>query len=179
MNIICNKISSVIWLYLVNYFRIYLIFKSITDRNGIFTHWAHLAQFSQILQLHCPSAKLHHPRQNTSLCTCLAMQFDSDNCLNFFLLFSTLLGFWRVPYMNRDKISRKLRNLPYRSVPYKDLYCRTKPAYCPHSFVFHFQGSKTVKQNWAMKHNWVGWNKIERTGFYDIFLLFEVLKIKI
>ena len=46
--------------------------------------------------------------------------------------------------------------------------------YCPHSILFHFQGSKTVKQNWEMKQNWVGWNKIEKSGFYGLFLLFKV-----
>ena len=51
--------------------------------------------------------------------------------------------------------------------------------YCPHSFLFHLRGSKTVKQNWEMKQNWVGWNKIEKSGFYGLILLFKVSRIKI
>ena len=30
--------------------------------------------------------------------------------------------------------------------------------YCLHSFLFHFHGSKTLKQNWEMKQNWVKQN---------------------
>ena len=45
--------------------------------------------------------------------------------------------------------------------------------YCPHSFLFHFHSSKNEKQNW------LGWNKIEKSGFYGLFLLFKVLKMKI
>ena len=44
--------------------------------------------------------------------------------------------------------------------------------YFPHSFLLHFQSSKTVKQ---MEKG----NEIEKSGLNGLFLLFKVLKITI
>ena len=41
--------------------------------------------------------------------------------------------------------------------------CRRNFEYCPHSFLFHFIGSKKLT-----------WNKIEKLGFNDTFLVFKV-----
>ena len=49
---------------------------------------------------------------------------------------------------------------------------KSRIKYCPHSFLFHFHGSKTVKQNWEMKQNWV-------IGVSWLFSIIQGLKIKI
>ena len=74
--------------------------------------------------------------------------------------------FSKIPNSNNWKFSRNLWFYP-QILHQKHTY------YCTHLFLFHFYGSKIANENWEMEQNWPSWNEIKKSGFYDIFLLFN------